>query len=68
MAEASHKQGRRVAAGRQQEQEEDLPQTGAREQNQMAGSDLDAVLDDIETTLETNAKEYVRGFVQKGGQ
>lgn len=68
MAEASHQQGRRAAAGRQQEQEEDLPQTGAREQNQKAESDLDAVLDDIETTLETNAKEYVRGFVQKGGQ
>ncbi|WP_257468528.1 ubiquitin-like protein Pup [Bifidobacterium asteroides] len=57
-----------MAAGQQQEQEEDLPQTGALEQGQAAGSDLDAVLDDIETTLETNAKEYVQGFVQKGGQ
>ena len=67
MAEASQ-QGRHVAAGQQQEQEEDLPQIGAQEQGQAAGSDLDAVLDDIETTLETNAKEYVQGFVQKGGQ
>lgn len=67
MAEASQ-QGRRMAAGQQQEQEEDLPQTGAHEQDQAAGSDLDAVLNDIETTLETNAKEYVQGFVQKGGQ
>ncbi|PXY88099.1 ubiquitin-like protein Pup [Bifidobacterium asteroides] len=67
MAEASQ-QGRRMAAGQQQEQEEDLPQTRAQEQVQAAGSDLDAVLDDIETTLETNAKEYVQGFVQKGGQ
>ena len=30
--------------------------------------DLDAVLDDIESTLETNAEEYVDRFVQKGGQ
>ena len=67
MAEASQ-QGRRIVAGQQQEQEEDLPQTGAREQDQATESDLDAVLDDIETTLETNAKEYVQGFVQKGGQ
>ncbi len=67
MAEATQ-QGRRMAAGQQQEQEEDLPQTGAHEQVQAAGSDLDAVLDDIETTLETNAREYVQGFVQKGGQ
>ena len=67
MAEASQ-QGRRIAAGQRQEQEENLPQTAAHEQDQAAESDLDAVLDDIETTLETNAKEYVEGFVQKGGQ
>ncbi|PLS28477.1 Pup-like protein [Bifidobacterium anseris] len=30
--------------------------------------DLDAILDDIEEVLETNAEEYVNGFVQKGGQ
>ncbi|WP_288273448.1 ubiquitin-like protein Pup [uncultured Bifidobacterium sp.] len=30
--------------------------------------DLDAILDDIETVLETNAEEYVNGFVQKGGE
>ena len=29
---------------------------------------LDAVLDDIETTLATNAEEYVSSFVQKGGE
>ena len=29
---------------------------------------LDAVLDDIESTLETNAEEYVSSFVQKGGE
>lgn len=29
---------------------------------------LDAVLDDIETTLETNAEDYVNSFVQKGGE
>ena len=29
---------------------------------------LDSVLDDIETSLENNAEEYVNSFVQKGGQ
>lgn len=33
-----------------------------------AGVDLDAVLDDISSTLESNAEEYVNGFVQQGGQ
>lgn len=29
---------------------------------------LDAVLDDIESVLESNAEAYVNGFVQKGGE
>ena len=29
---------------------------------------LDAVLDDIESVLESNAEEYVGSFVQKGGE
>lgn len=30
--------------------------------------DVDAILGDIDSVLETNAEEFVRGFVQKGGQ
>ncbi|WP_018143078.1 ubiquitin-like protein Pup [Alloscardovia criceti] len=33
-----------------------------------AVADMDSVLDDIESTLEENAEEYVSSFVQKGGQ
>lgn len=29
---------------------------------------IDALLDEIDTVLEADAEEYVRGFVQKGGQ
>ncbi|MDN5570690.1 MAG: ubiquitin-like protein Pup [Propionibacteriaceae bacterium] len=29
---------------------------------------LDALLAEIDTVLESDAEEYVRGFVQKGGQ
>lgn len=31
-------------------------------------SSLDELLDSIDEVLETNAEEYVRSFVQKGGQ
>lgn len=31
-------------------------------------SDVDAMLDEIDEVLETNAEEFVRGFVQKGGE
>ena len=30
--------------------------------------DLDKLLDEIDDILEENAEEFVRGFVQKGGQ
>lgn len=30
--------------------------------------DTDDVLDEIDDVLEANAEEFVRGFVQKGGQ
>ena len=30
--------------------------------------DVDAILDDIDDVLETNAEDFVRAFVQKGGQ
>jgi ubiquitin-like protein Pup len=30
--------------------------------------DVDELLDEIDEVLETNAEEFVRSFVQKGGQ
>lgn len=35
---------------------------------QKDASDLDSILDEIDSVLETNAEEFVKGFVQKGGQ
>ncbi len=32
------------------------------------GPDLDALLDEIDAALEPNAEEFVRGYVQKGGE
>ena len=31
-------------------------------------SDVDSLLDEIDDVLEVNAEEFVRSFVQKGGQ
>ena len=30
--------------------------------------DIDAILDEIDEALEENSEEFVRGFIQKGGQ
>ena len=34
----------------------------------MQTHDLDSLLDEIDGVLETNAEEFVRSYVQKGGQ
>jgi len=38
------------------------------ERKEKLDDDVDAILDDIDEVLESNAEEFVRGFVQKGGQ
>jgi ubiquitin-like protein Pup len=35
---------------------------------QVSGDEVDALLDEIDDVLEANAEEFVKGFVQKGGQ
>lgn len=44
----------------------DLPGPAAAAQNRDEG--LDDLLDEIDGVLEVNAEEFVRSFVQKGGQ
>ena len=43
------------------------PAPGA-SQDQANTQGVDDLLDEIDNVLETNAEEFVRGFVQKGGQ
>lgn len=45
---------------------EDMPKQ--QNETQIADDDIDAILDEIDSALEGNAEEFVRGFVQKGGQ
>ena len=54
------------SASASQESEDIIESVGV----QVAGANdaLDAVLDDIESVLESNAEEYVGSFVQKGGE
>ena len=44
------------------------PNEAAAERKEKLDDDVDAILDDIDEVLESNAEEFVRGFVQKGGQ
>ncbi len=64
MAERTHKQ--KPAPQRTEEQVADAPQTGA--QGEKIKAELDDLLDEIDEVLEENAEEFVKSYVQKGGQ
>lgn len=46
----------------------DEPLEAVQSTHQQSDAGFDALLDEIDGLLENNAAEYVRSFVQKGGQ
>ena len=42
--------------------------TSTNQANSELASELDGLLDEIDSVLETNAEEFVKSYVQKGGQ
>ncbi|MFD9734972.1 MULTISPECIES: ubiquitin-like protein Pup [Umezawaea] len=38
------------------------------ERREKLGEDVDAILDEIDDVLEENAEDFVRAYVQKGGE
>lgn len=49
-----------------QEREAQTPHSEGGEQRDV--SDLDDLLDEIDAVLEENAEEFVRSYIQKGGE
>lgn len=39
-----------------------------KERHEKLSEDVDSLLDEIDDVLEENAEEFVKGYVQKGGQ
>ncbi|HET9647560.1 MAG TPA: ubiquitin-like protein Pup [Microlunatus sp.] len=64
MAESG--QQRRVRRSDDTEVEEYVPADTSRKAE--LDSEVDSLLDEIDDVLEVNAEEFVRSFVQKGGQ
>jgi prokaryotic ubiquitin-like protein Pup len=46
----------------------DAPEASVTERHEALSEDVDAILDEIDEVLEENAEDFVRAFVQKGGQ
>jgi ubiquitin-like protein Pup len=44
------------------------PADAVSERKEQLDEDIDAILEDIDDVLETNAEDFVKSFIQKGGQ
>ena len=47
---------------------EEVVESDVAERTEMIDEDVDAILDEIDEVLETNAEDFVKSFIQKGGQ
>ncbi len=54
------------SAPTEEETVEDLP--AASESGEKLKADMDDLLDEIDEVLETNAEDFVKSYIQKGGQ
>lgn len=57
-----------IKPGRRDDGPDDAPEPVSAPSAQVSDTEIDDILDEIDGVLETNAEEFVRGFVQKGGQ
>jgi ubiquitin-like protein Pup len=63
---AEREQKKKTAPERTEEVVEEVPATSA--SGEKLKAELDDLLDEIDEVLEDNAEEFVRNYVQKGGE
>lgn len=66
----THDSGQSRPQRSQDDEVEASAETGSdvAERHEKLSEDVDAILDEIDDVLETNAEDFIRAFVQKGGQ
>ena len=47
---------------------EETAESDVAERKEQLDEDIDAILDEIDDVLESNAEDFVKSFIQKGGQ
>ncbi len=47
---------------------EEVVESDVAERKEMIDEDVDAILDEIDEVLESNAEDFVKSFIQKGGE
>ncbi|MFJ2032634.1 ubiquitin-like protein Pup [Streptosporangium sp. NPDC087985] len=68
---ASKDTGGQKQAGRTDKEVEEtttVDSSDVQERNEKLSDDVDSILDEIDEVLEENAEEFVRSYVQKGGE
>jgi ubiquitin-like protein Pup len=55
-------------SGESEDVTEVAPETDVAERKEALDDDVDAILDEIDDVLETNAEDFVKSFIQKGGE
>lgn len=55
-------------APQRDEQAEAAPTPGVSESGEKLKGEMDDLLDEIDEVLETNAEDFVKSYIQKGGQ
>lgn len=63
-----HKQPRKTSEEVEVEETEVAPESDVAERKEALDDDVDAILDEIDDVLETNAEDFVKSFIQKGGE
>lgn len=51
-----------------EETAEVVPESDVAERKDAMDDDVDAILDEIDDVLESNAEDFVKSFIQKGGE
>jgi ubiquitin-like protein Pup len=50
------------------EETQAAPESDVADRKEAMDDDVDAILDEIDDVLETNAEDFVKSFIQKGGE
>ena len=63
---AEREQRKRSSTTESQDEVEEIPASS--ESGEKLKADMDELLDEIDEVLETNAEDFVKSYIQKGGQ
>ena len=63
-----HKQPRKTSEEVEADETEVAPESDVAERKEALDDDVDAILDEIDDVLEFNAEDFVKSFIQKGGE